>query len=572
MLTELHIENIAVIQRADVSFGEGFNVLTGETGAGKSILIDAIGAVLGGRVSRDLVRTGAERALVSAVFTGAEADAWLEENGVEPEGEELILQRRISADGKSACRVCGVPVTAQQLRSLGGLLLDIHGQNDGRQLLDEARHLDYLDRFGETEEERAAFSAAYARWRSLRKEAERLSMDELEKERLTAQLTAEIRELEQAKLQPGEEEELQARRDRMKNGEKLSEALEGARQALSEAEASAIALTEEAERHIAAAVSMAPELAPAAKSAEDARFLLEDAAERVNDLLSSLDFSEAEFEEMESRLALLRRLQRRYGEGEAELLERLDRDRSRLEELESAEGLLLQLEKEEKQAKAEALAAGAKLTEKRKAASEALAVRVQAELRELSMPSVTFVTEITPLRTPEGFDATGCDQVRFLMSANAGAAPGRIAHIASGGELSRIMLALKSVFAEKDPVGALIFDEIDTGVSGVAAQRVGEKMAALARRRQIICVTHLPQIAALADSQFYIEKGVSDGATRTTVRELDHDGRVRELARLYGGDAVTETTRASAEEQLSAAAAYKSSLKGVHTDDGGTAN
>lgn len=558
MLTDLHIENIAVIEKADLAFAPGFNVLTGETGAGKSIVIDAIDAVLGGRVSRELVRAGAASALVSAVFEDADVSDWCAENDIEPEGQ-LILQRRIGSDGggKSACRVCGVPVTAQQLRALGARLLDIHGQNDGRQLLDETRHQDYLDQFAGIPEEKAAYTAAYENWRAVRKEMERLSMDEMEKARLTERLTAQVEELEAAKLRPGEEAEKSARRDLLKNSEKLTEALEAAYQALYEADENAIGLTGEAEQSVYAAARYAPELAEAASGVSQARFLLEDAAERVGDLRRSLDFSEEEYDALESRLALLRKLERKYGTDEAGLAALLEDGRKRLADLDSSTDLLLQLEKDLEKARKQVLAAGKALTERRSAAAKRLAERVRTELAYLNMPSVRFVAELTPKQTKEGFDATGCDEVRFLMSANAGETPGRISRIASGGELSRVMLALKSVFAERDAVGTLIFDEIDAGVSGVTAQRVGEKMGELSRRRQLICITHLPQIAAMADTQFYIQKSEAGGRTYTTVTKLDRPGRVRELARLHGGDAVTETTLKSAEEQLSAAEQFK---------------
>ena len=555
MLTDLHIENIAVIEKADVTFSPGFNVLTGETGAGKSIVIDAIDAVLGGRTSRELVRSGANGALVSAVFTDVNAADWFAENDVES-ADELILQRRISADGKSACRVNGLPVTVQQLRALGARLLDIHGQNDGRQLLDEARHQDYLDRFADVPAEKAAYAAAYGHYRDIRREIERLSMDEAEKARLTERLQAEVEELEAAGLRPGEEEEKSALRERMKNSEKLTEALERAYGALYEADENAIGLTADAEQSVRAAAAMAPELREAADGVAQARFLLQDAAERVNDLRRSLDFSEEEYDALENRLSLLRRLQRKYAADEAGLLERLKADRKRLGELESSGDLLLQLEKDSEKARKDVLSAGKVLHEKRAAAALRLAERIQAELAYLNMPSVRFLAEVTP-KGGEGFDATGCDEVRFLMSANAGETPGRIARIASGGELSRIMLAMKGVFAEKDAVGTLIFDEIDTGVSGVTAQRVGEKMGELAGRRQLICITHLPQIAAMADTQFTIEKTESGGRTYTTVTELDRTGRIRELARLHGGDAVTGTTLKSAEEQLGSAERFK---------------
>ena len=557
MITDLHIENIAVIERADIAFGPGFNVLTGETGAGKSIVIDAIDAVLGGRASREIVRHGAEKAAVSAVFTGAEVQDWLDENEIETEDEELILQRRITADGKSSCRVCGVPVTVQQLRSLGARLLDIHGQNDGRQLMDETRHLEYLDRFAQPVEEKTAFSAAYEKYQSIRREIDRLSMDAWEKERLTARLTAEVEELEKAKLCPGEEAELETRCGMMKNAGRLTEALENAYAALYDADENAIGLASDAEHYAAMAATWAPELSDAAKNIADARFLLTDAAERINDLRLGLDFSEEEYDRMENRLSQLRRLERKYGLDEDGLIAGLQERQKQLSEMDSADDLLVQLEKDAQKAEAEAMRTAKALSAVRAAAAKTLGARIEAELKYLNMPSVHLVAEILPVSGKPGFHADGCDEVRFLMSANAGETPGRISRIASGGELSRIMLAMKSVFAEHDAVDSLVFDEIDTGVSGIAAQRVGEKMGALARSRQILCITHLPQIAAMADTHFSISKSEINGRTYTTVTPLNRSGRVRELARLHGGDVVTELTLRAAEEQLAAADAFK---------------
>ena len=560
MLSSLHIENIAVIARADIDFGRGFNVLTGETGAGKSIVIDAIDAILGGRVSRELVRHGAEKALVSAVFTGVDVEEWCRENDVEPE-EELILQRRITADGKSSCRINGLPVTVQQLRELGALLLDIHGQNDGRQLLDEARHLAYLDQFGALDKEKAAYAAAYDAYRQTHREIERLRMDEVEKARLTESLQYQIAELEKAELVPGEEEELSARRELMKNAGRLTEDLEGAYTALYEGESSAIELAADAAAYLSHALNYVPELEETVKIVTDARYLLEDAAERVNDLRRSLDFSPQEYDRIESRLSQLRRLGKKYNMEEQALLEHLDRCRQRLEEIEYADDRLLKLEKQLRRQTEAVQAAGQVLSAARKAAGAVLTERIVAELKDLSMPSVRFMTEILPIENTQGFDASGCDRLRFLMSANAGEEPGRIAKIASGGELSRIMLAMKSVFAEKDAVPSLIFDEIDTGVSGIAAQRVGEKIGALSRHKQIICITHLPQIAAMADRHYSISKAEQDGRTYTSVQALEREGRLRELARLRDGEALTETALKAAEEQLEAAEEFKAAAR-----------
>ena len=559
MLSSLHIENIAVIERADIEFGGGFNVLTGETGAGKSIVVDALGAVLGGRTSRELVRTGAEKALVSAVFTGDEAAWWCKDNEIEPE-EELIIQRRVAADGKSSCRVNGLPVTVQQLRSLGALLLDIHGQNDGRQLLDETRHLNYLDRFGGHDNVLAAFEEKYAAFRETKREIDRLSMDDAEKERQIESLTAQIAEIEGAEITVGEEAELTARRELMKHAGKLTEALAEAYGALYENDENAVGLVSEAQAHAGRASAWAPELSETEGILREARYMLEDAAEHIGDLRRTLDFSPEEYDRIETRLSRLKRLERKYKTGEEGLLAHLDSCRERLGEIEYAGDRLVKLEQEMEGRRREAKAAASALTKARESAAERLQKRIISELKYLSMPSVRFVVSIEPVANADGFAAGGGDEVRFLMSANTGEAPGRIAKIASGGELSRIMLAMKSVFAEKDAVPSLVFDEIDTGVSGVAAQRVGEKMAALSKYKQVLCITHLPQIAALADTHFSISKSERGGRAYTEVTDLDRAGRVSELARLHGGDVVTELSLQSAEEQLAAAEEYKRNI------------
>jgi DNA repair protein RecN (Recombination protein N) len=557
MLQSLHIENIAVIERADMDFTDGLNVLTGETGAGKSIVIDALDAVLGGRISRELVRTGAEYALVVAVFGTETAAAWCERNGIDLSDGELILQRRIGADGKGSCRINGAPVTASQLRDLGAFLLDIHGQNDGRQLMDEARHRAYLDRFGAPEEPRAAFDRSYAAWRDTVREMERLSKDDQDKERLAEGLHASLAELKQAGIRPGEEAELIARRDLLRNAEKLKEAVDGAFDALYAGETNAISLCSDASSRLDRASEWSPELAAVRKNVQDAGFLLEDAAEHIRDLRESLEFSAEEYDALESRLALLRRLRKKYGTDEAGLLQQMERARERLDELEYAGDRLEKLHRESEKLQKAAHDAARVLSKARRKAGDELEARITAELKALSMPAAQFRVELEPLAGAPGFDAGGCDTIRFLLSANKGETPGPLSRIASGGELSRIMLAMKNVLAGGDAVPTLVFDEIDAGVSGIAAQRVGEKLASLSRTKQVLCVTHLPQIAAMADTHFSVEKGERDGRTYTAVHKLDTEGRLREIARLHGGDHITQTTLKSAAEQLSAAAEYK---------------
>ena len=566
MLTELHIENIAVIERADIEPGAGLNVLTGETGAGKSIVIDSLQAVLGARVSRELVRTGAARASVSASFVSEPAERWLRENDLEPVGhhcsdgdEGIVIRRRVSAEGKSSAVVNGESVTAAELRELGALLLDIHGQNDGRQLMDETRHRAYLDSFAGLDSALDAYGEVYARYRATLAELQRLNMGEDEKRRLADAYRYRVEELSSAGLRAGEEEELTARRDLLRNAGRLTEALEAAYAALYGDEGSASVLAGEAEEQVRRASGWAPELESAADDIEGARLTLEDAAERIRDLLESLDFSPREYDELETRLAQLHGLEKKYGTDEAGLISALEESRRGLEEIEYADERRAKLSAELDKCEKAAYNAAKELSDKRKAAARELQSRIQDGLRELSMPSVRFVAEITPKAKAgsPGFDETGCDEVRFLMSANAGEEPGRISKIASGGELARIMLVMKDVLSERDAVGTLVFDEIDEGVSGIAAQRVAEKLARLSRRKQVICVTHLPQIAAMADTHFHIEKRERDGRTYTAVTPLDRAGRIREIARLHGGDNITDTTLASAAEQLDAAVKYK---------------
>lgn len=569
MLTELHIENIAVIERADIEPGPGLNVLTGETGAGKSIVIDSLEAILGARASRELVRTGAQNAAVSAVFDDERAARWLVEHDLEPvgqydpdtgEGERIVIRRRISAEGKSSALVNGENVTAAELRQLGALLLDIHGQNDGRQLMDETRHRDYLDGFAGLAPQLERQGRLYEEYRQALSALRKLEMTEAERERREREYRMTADELAAANIRPGEEEQLLARRELLRNSEKLAEALDAAYEALYGGEDSAEEQAGNASGWTERAVSLAPELDEALAEIESARASIEDAAERLRDFRESLDFSPGEYDALETRLSQLRRLEKKYGADEAGLAALLEAAQRGLEELDGSEEKRRELEAELAKSKKAAYNSAKELSQLRRAAGEELRQRVEQGLRELSMPSVRFETEIVPLEGEPGFDATGMDEVRFLMSANAGEAPGRISRIASGGELARIMLVMKDVLSERDGTPAMVFDEIDEGVSGVAAQRVAEKLARLSKKKQVICVTHLPQIAAMADTHFRIEKTERDGRTYTKVTPLEREGRIRELARLHGGANITDTTLASAAEQLDAASEYKGGI------------
>ena len=559
MLNELHIENIAVIERADISFGPGLNILTGETGAGKSIVIDSIGAVLGERVNRELVRRGAEKGLVTAIFDVDGCENWLRDNEIDAE-DELIIQRRINADGKSSCRVCGTPVTAAQLKELAALLVDIHGQNDGRQLMDERRHLEYLDRFGTDPAVLENFRACYRQYSSIKKELSALQMDEIEKERLSDSLRYQIEELERAELKAGEYDSICARRDLLRNAEKLSEALDTAIAMLSGDEDNALTLTQNAAYYVGKAAAYAPELESAGESLSGAAFSISDAAESLRDFRENLDFAPGEYDGLETRIALLSKLQRKYSRDEDALIAYLSECREKLDNIQYADERSEKLRKQLKEAADRCRTEAGRLSETRHKAARLLEKRITDELKQLNMPSVRFAVEFEALTEKPGFDANGCDEIRFVMSANAGEALGRISRIASGGELSRIMLAMKNVFAENDPVATMIFDEIDTGVSGIAAQRVGEKLYCVSLGKQVMCVTHLPQIAAMADQHYLIRKQERDGRTYTDVFPLDREGRRQELARLHGGENITETTLLSAEEQLEGCERFKAEI------------
>ena len=563
MLSLLHIENIAVISQADITFDQGFNVLTGETGAGKSIVIDSIGAIMGERTSRDLIRTGAKSARVSALFRDLPALPWFEEQGMGPdENGELLIERSIQADGKNACRVNGRPLLVTQLRELGQQLVNVHGQHDGQQLLDEECHLGYLDGFGGTQDVLEAFSTAYAQVRELRRERDKLQMDDGEKARRMDTLTYQIEELEKAELREGEDEELSQRREVLRNAERLTDAVDGAWQALTGGEdgEGAVSLLMEAGDRLAQGGRYSEGLRELSEKAEQLRCDADDLAELVRDLRGTLDFYPGELDEIEERLDRLYRLKKKYGGTVEEMLAYLERCREELDAIQFSEDRLNRLDKELEKALVQAGEVGKELSARRHTAAEELAKRIQSELTQLDMPKVRFQVEFAPKDAPDGMDATGMDTVRFLMSANVGEALKPINKIASGGELSRIMLALKNVLAETEQVSTLIFDEVDTGVSGRAAVKVARKLFEVSKGRQVLCVTHLPQIAAMGDVHFSVEKGEADGRTFTRVERLDRPRRREELARLSGGQA-TAVMLEGAEELLATAQDYKTGAK-----------
>ncbi len=562
MLDLLHIENIAVIEQADVEFGPGLNVLTGETGAGKSIVIDAIGAILGERTSKGLVRTGTSAALISAELRISDQTAeWLRNEEIPfDRDEDLILTRRITAEGKTTCRINGVPVSAAQLKTLGDMIFDVHGQNDGRRLLNESNHRAYLDAYGDLSAVCTSFSEEYRRYTALRRELEEVRNAEADREYREEKLKREIRELEEAELQVGEEDTLRTRENVLRNQEKLRDKLERAYSCFhgNDDEEGIVSLSLTAEAAAEQAARFAESLAELAKNIGDFRYRAEDISDQLQDALRELEGSPGELDRIEERLAVYRRMIRRYGSVET-ALSRLQEAKNELEDVENLSERLEKLSADMVQSKEQLLAKGETLSRGRHKAADGLSEAVQRELADLSMPGARFVVGFTP-KNGDGFDSHGLEDVCFLLSANAGEVPGRLSRIASGGELSRIMLALKNVLRGGSE-DVLVFDEIDTGVSGIAAQRVGEKLAELAADRQVLCVTHLPQLAAMADIQFSIEKSQRDGRTFTSVSKLDETGRQRELARLIGGETITDATLRGAGELIEAARNYKMKIR-----------
>ena len=558
MLELLHIENIAIIEAADIEFAPGFNALTGETGAGKSIVIDSLSAVLGQRTSRELIRTGAEKAFVSAAFSGM-APELTEALGIQPEPDgTLLLQREIQTDGKNVCRINGRPVTVGQLRALGARLLNIHGQHDGQQLLDEEQHIVYLDSFGRVESLAITYAEKYKNFTDIRRQIGALQMDEAEKARRVDTLQYQIEELRRAKLTPGEEEELTARRGMLRNAEKFLDAVAGADYALNgdDSGGGALSALRQAQDALGGVRHLDDAFGQLYERLGEAYSEVYDIAATVEDKRGELDVSPGELDRVEGRMDLLYRLKKKYGATVEDMLDYQARCEAELAQIEDAGDTLARLEQALSKAEKEARQAAQALSDARKAAAEQLTAQILTELQQLDMGKIRFAVDFAE----KPLDSDGMDTVRFLMSANVGEELRPIHKIASGGELARIMLAMKNVLSEQDHVGTMVFDEVDTGVSGRAAQKVAEKMARISRRKQVLCVTHLPQLAAMADTHFSVEKGERGGRTYTEVRRLDREQRRRELARLTGGSHVSQTMLDGAEELLVQAEKFRAEL------------
>lgn len=551
MLTNLKIENVAVIEKAEVQFAPGFNVLTGETGAGKSILIDSINAILGNRASRELVRSGTKKACVWATFDAIPASVrgQLEKCGYE-DAEELLLYREISADGKGLCRVNGMPATASVVRDISAGLLNIHGQHDSQSLTNPALHLGLLDEYCRNGELYEAYHAQYRELLRVKRQLDALKASEKDKQRKIDELTAEIAEIEGAELVPGEQQTLQERRDVILHAQNILDGITLAHQALSGDESAEVAgaadLLGGAVSGLQESAHIDETLAPLAERLQElyysARELTTDLAEK----LDAYDFDPAELDVIEGRLDKLYRIQKKYDMSVEELLERKQKAEAELETFQSSGQKIEELSGVTRELLQKTMQAADRLTQSRLKGFTEMNKQMWAALEFLNMPGIRFA-----LKHAKGkLSSSGQDMVEFLISTNPGEAPKPLAKIASGGELSRIMLAFKSAMADRDAVPTVIYDEIDTGVSGLAAGRIGQLLKQTAAGHQVLCITHTPQVAAFADNQLLIQKNVREDRTFTEIRTLDMDGRVRVLASMISGDKVTDLSLANARELI----------------------
>lgn len=558
MLRELHIKNVAVIDEASVTFGPGFHVLTGETGAGKSILIDSINMALGSRTSKELVRSGTEYALTDALFEVSDADVLhaLEEFDIETENGELVISRKLTAEGKSTCRVNGRIVPLSVVKEVGAMLINIHGQHDNQALLNPKAHIGFVDKYGALDDLLKDYRAAHTRVSELRRSLNHLNENEQEKARRLDLLTFQVNEIDSAKLSAGEEEELEQRREYLSNIERITTGLHRAYGSLyegSEEQSAAFDLISFAVRQLSDIAEFNADISEQYEALNSVLADLEDVTRNMRSSIEDTDFEPGELDFVESRLNTIYDLKRKYGATVDEVLEYRAKIGEELNRIEHSDEIAQQLSKELEQARQAESAVGEELSQKRRAAAAELQEKVMAELVDLDMAKVRFEVQIQPLTDKEGvsyYGSDGGDMVEFLISSNPGEPLKPLTKIASGGEMSRVMLAMKSVLADADPVETLIFDEIDTGVSGRAAQKIAEKIHKLARGCQVLCITHLAQIASMADGHYLIKKNMDDNSTATTVERLEQQQRKEELARIIGGVKVTELTLQNAQEML----------------------
>ena len=540
MLHSLHIENVAVIEKTDITFGPGLTVLTGETGAGKSIVIDAINALLGERITRDVVRHGADRAYIAGVFDDlppAVLSFLQEQELTADEDGSLLIQRSLTADGKGSCRVGGRPTTVAVLRQLGRMLVNVHGQHENQALLQAERHVEYLDRLGVSAEVIVEYGTAYTEYCRIRRAIKAATMDEQEKEFRTAQLTRWVTALEQANVRVGEEQDLLTRRELARHSEKLAGYLRLVSSAMEDDESGGdsgvLTRLTEAVAALQAAGRVTDGLADLARRLQSCLYDVQAVAEEAADFEARLCFDENELNALEERLALIERLMKQHGvTDEQALLDKLAEMQAELTGIQSSDAYLAELERQSEVARHATIAASRRLTAARQEAALRFERDVQEQLSLMDMPHVQLAVSIEPT----ALTSMGGDAVEFLISSNPGEPPKSIAKTASGGELSRIMLALKSVLAQVDDIDTLVFDEVDSGISGLAAFKVGTLMRGIAAKRQVLCVTHLAQIAAYGHTHLRVSKAVEDGRTYTSVSELDETDRRWELARIMGGD------------------------------------
>lgn len=552
MLSNLYIENIAVIEKTSIDFKKGLNVMTGETGAGKSIVIDSINAVLGNRTSKELIRTGASSAFVSAEFTNLseKAIAVIDEAGFELEDGELLIQREISTTGKNKCRINGRPATVSTLKEIGVQLINIHGQHESYELMSPELHISYIDKLAGLESEIEAYQEVYKKYKKLSAELKKATVDESERERKIDLLKYQIDELEDADLRDGEYEELNEQKAVLQNSEKIIEAIMSSRALMNGDEESSGVLEnlQEINSQLSDISEYMSEVEPINSRIESAIYELEDCLSELTGLTDLVDTDGGSLDSIEERLDLIYTLGKKYGSTIKEMLDFLDKAKKELNALvmydENREALIKECDKAYKEAEKLAKA----LSEKRRATSLEFADKVCEEMAFLDMPNVKLVV----VQEKCELNSLGCDNIEFLISTNPGEPPKPISKIASGGELSRMMLAVKNVLSDKDDIDTLIFDEVDTGISGSAAQKVGLKLREVSKSRQVLCVTHLAQIAAMGNSHFKISKSVRDEKTFTKVEELDHEGRKQELARIIGGTEMTKASLDYAEEMLRA--------------------